>query len=140
MTIAIKDEQIVKRDEKGRLRITKERREALLAEYDQGGMTGAAFARWAGIPYATFMTWLHKRRKATEPVVEKEARQAVTLEWVEAVVEKSAEVPKQLPKRETAAKSGMALVVEGPGVRLELSEERHVLWAAKLLRHLGEVC
>ena len=29
------------------------------------------------------------------------------------------------------------MIVQGAsGVRLELSEERHVLWAAKLLRHL----
>jgi hypothetical protein len=141
MTTPINDGQIVKQDSKGRLRITKERRESLLAEYDQGGMTGAAFARWAGVPYATFMTWLTKRRKAAKPSVKTEQR-TQALEWVEAVVEKSTEAPVKEPKKEPALiKSGAALVVEAPGgIRLELSEEKHVLWAAKLLRHLGEVC
>ncbi len=141
MAIPIKDGQIVKRDEKGRLRITKEQREALLVEYDQGGMTGVAFARWAGIPYGTFMTWVYKRRKEVKPV-EKKQGQAVSVEWVEAVVDNPAEVPLLKERnKEPALKMNTALVVEGPGgVRLELSEERHVLWAAKLLRHLGELC
>jgi hypothetical protein len=121
--------------------MTKERREALLAQYDQGGMTGAAFARWAGVPYATFMTWLQKRRKAGKPCVKTE-QQTGALEWVEAVVEKSTETPlRKEPKKEPALKMGAALIVEGPGgIRLELLEERHVLWAAKLLRHWGELC
>ena len=39
-----------------------ERREALLAEFDRSGQSGAAFARWAGIKYPTFASWLYQRR------------------------------------------------------------------------------
>ena len=145
MTIPIKDGQIIKQDSMGRKRITKEQREALLAEYDQSGMTCAAFTRWAGIPYGTFITWVHKRRRqAGNPAVAgKKEGQAAVVEWVEAVVEKSPEEPVKKPdlRKESALKVGTALVVEGPGgIRMELNEERHVLWTAKLLRHMGGIC
>jgi hypothetical protein len=40
-------------------------------------------------------------------------------------------------KTSNANPTATVMIVQGPGgVRLELSEERHVLWAAKLLRHL----
>lgn len=54
---AMRDGEILKVDEKGRIRIPRERREALLAEFDRSGMTGSAFAQWAGIKYPTFAAW-----------------------------------------------------------------------------------
>ena len=39
------------------------RREAMLAEYDRSGMTGAQFARFDGVRYSRLMYWLQKRRK-----------------------------------------------------------------------------
>src|ERR1700722_15641595 len=55
---------IIKQDSRGRLRTTPERRQALLAEFDQTAMTGRKFAAWAGIKYSTFSNWLGTRRKA----------------------------------------------------------------------------
>ncbi len=44
---------------------------------------------------------------------------------------------KATAKKSDANPNATVMIVQGPsGVRLELSEERHVLWAAKLLRHL----
>ena len=44
---------------------------------------------------------------------------------------------KATAKKSDANLNATVMIVQGPGgVRLELSEERHVLWAAKLLRHL----
>ena len=56
-------EGIIKQDSRGRMRTTRERREALLSEYDRSAMTGRKFAKWAGIKYTTFANWLQQRRK-----------------------------------------------------------------------------
>jgi hypothetical protein len=45
---------------------SRERREALLAEYDRGGMSAKGFAEWAGIKYTTFAWWLQERRRGRE--------------------------------------------------------------------------
>ena len=55
--------EILKVDEVGRVRTPPEKREAMLAEYDRSGMTGAQFARFVGVRYSTLMYWLQKRRK-----------------------------------------------------------------------------
>jgi hypothetical protein len=125
-------DQIVKVDRIGRIKTPRERREALLAEFDRSGMSGQQFAKWAGIKYGTFITWVQKRRRKS--VVAATADKSETkdeVRWVEAVMEK-ATVTK--PGSTTAA--GAMIVHGAGGLRLELSEERHVLWAAKLLRHL----
>jgi transposase len=133
MTSTMGPDQIVKVDRMGRIKTPRERREALLAEFDHSGMSGQQFAKWAGIKYGTFITWVQKRRGKGAPGQAEDKPAAVGMKsevrWVEAVMEKA-----------TAKKSdanATVMIVHGPGeVRLELSEERHVLWAAKLLRHL----
>ncbi len=64
-----------------RVRTGRERREALLAEFDRGGLSGARFARMAGIKYQTFAGWLRQRR---DRAAETKRRKPVT--WVEAAV------------------------------------------------------
>ncbi|HMO52789.1 MAG TPA: hypothetical protein PKE26_16700 [Kiritimatiellia bacterium] len=54
--------KILKTDTQGRIRTPAQDREALLALYDQGAMSGAAFARTYGLRYSTFMGWIRKRR------------------------------------------------------------------------------
>ncbi len=128
-------DQIVKVDRIGRIKTPRERREALLAEFDRSGMSGQQFAKWAGIKYGTFITWVQKRRRkgaagqADAKLVPNGAKAEV--QWVEAVLEKAT------AKKSEANSNATVMIVQGPGgIRLELSEERHVLWAAKLLRHL----
>ena len=135
MTSTMGQDQIVKVDRIGRIKTPRERREALLAEFDQSGMSGQQFAKWAGIKYGTFITWVQKRRRkgvpgnADDKPVPTGAKSEVL--WVEAVMEKAT------AKKSDANLNATVMIVQGPGgVRLELSEERHVLWAAKLLRHL----
>jgi transposase len=133
MTTTIGADQIVKVDRIGRIKTPRERREVLLAEFDRSGMSGQQFAKWAGIKYGTFITWVQKRRKATTPSAEDKpipAGSKSEVRWVEAVMEKAA------LKKSTESGSDTLIVQGASGVRLELSEERHVLWAAKLLRHL----
>ncbi|MCS6242557.1 MAG: hypothetical protein H2172_01660 [Opitutus sp.] len=54
-----------KRDTKGRRITPKQRREELLNEYEQSGLTQAAFARRAGVNYPTFASWVQGRRERT---------------------------------------------------------------------------
>jgi hypothetical protein len=75
----------------------RERREAVLEEYDRSGMSGVKFAKYVGIKYLTLAYWLQSRRRHrqrekslviadvdTEPGRRNGA-------WVEAVVENSSE-------------------------------------------------
>jgi transposase len=135
MTSTMGPDQIVKVDRIGRIKTPRERREALLVEFDRSGMSGQQFAKWAGIKYGTFITWVQKRRrKSGVTVTEDKLAVAGTkdqVRWVEAVMEKATS------EKPNATSTAGVMIVQGPGgVRLELSEERHVLWAAKLLRHL----
>ncbi len=56
LTIAPVDGQILKRDSAGWVRTPRGRREAILKELDQSGMSGQKFAKWAGIKYTTFVS------------------------------------------------------------------------------------
>ena len=64
MTSIVGEAEVLKIDERGRVRVPVERREALLDEFEKSGMSGAKFARLAGIKYATFANWTQARRKA----------------------------------------------------------------------------
>ena len=124
---------LIKHDTRGRLRTTRERREALLAEYDRSAMTGRKFAKWAGIKYSTFANWLQARRKlGCRELAAPVAEPTTGTRWLEAVVDGS-------PQKEPAKVKSAKLIVHGPGgVRLELSDEKQVPWAARLLRELTE--
>ena len=56
--------QILKVDSRERVRTSKQRREAILDEFERSGLSGAAFAKLHGIKYSTFASWSLKRRKA----------------------------------------------------------------------------
>jgi transposase-like protein len=55
--------EVLKQDARGRVRVSAERREALLDEFERSGSSGAKCARLAGVKYATFANWVQKRRK-----------------------------------------------------------------------------
>ena len=131
-TIAPVDGQILKRDSAGRVKTPRERREAIMKEFDQSGMSGQKFAKWAGIKYTTFANWLQQRRKHRQAQTPSGAEGTDEVRWVEARVGGRSQ-------RKTEGKSATtALIVHGPGgVRIEIQEEKHVEWAAKLLRHLS---
>ena len=155
MTTSIPDGTILKRDRLGRITTPRERRETLLKEFDQSGMSGAQFAQWAGIKYPTFASWVQQRREQAERrqkehpeksapvavarIAEKPKAVSTTtgaVQWVEAMEMAQSNATKDAP-----CDSRGAMVVQGPrGVRLELHEERHVLWAVKLLRQLEKPC
>lgn len=57
--------EVFKQDRLGRVRVSAQRRRALLEEFDASSMSAAEFARWAGLKYQTFATWARKHRKAS---------------------------------------------------------------------------
>src|ERR1700732_2749946 len=86
-------EQILSQDARGRVLVSRERRESLLEEYDHSGMIGVKFAQYVGIKYSTLASWLQKRRRRRD-------REKLLLEagtnpkasksnggWIEAVLE-----------------------------------------------------
>ena len=48
------DGRILKTDSKGRVRMSADRRESLLDEFERSGLTAAKFSELAGINYQTF--------------------------------------------------------------------------------------
>jgi transposase len=107
----------------------------LLAQFDQSGMSGPQFAKQAGIKYTTFANWLQKRRRQRNkitPASTSSPGSRSKVSWLEAVVDGSRQ--KEPPKLATAT-----LVVHvSAGMRLELSDGKHVKLAAQLLRELGQ--
>jgi hypothetical protein len=93
-------------------------REALLDAFEEGGMSGAAFARLHGIRYTTFASWRRARRlrhQAPEPT--EVGFQEITLE--------------------SEQKSGPALMVELPGGgRFKLERADQLPMAKAFLRYL----
>ena len=125
MTVMEPGSEILKVDEVGRVRMPPEKREAMLAEYDRSGMTGAQFARFVGVRYSTLMYWLQKRRKETGQGEEAAPSGNDHPRWLEARVEG------EVPKSEN-------LVVEmSAGIRMLVGNRTQAALAGELLRAMG---
>ena len=112
--------ELLRQDTAGRVRTSKERRALLLAEFDRSGVSGARFAKMAGIKYQTFANWLHVRRRQA-PGGSRKAKGRKTVTWVEAVVPATASLRVELPG----------------GAWLEVSSAAQARTAAMLLRALA---
>ena len=125
MTVMEAGSEILKVDEVGRVRTPPEKREAMLAEYDRSGMTGAQFARFVGVRYSTLMYWLQKRRKAAEHGEHVAAPRPDHPRWLEARVAREAAKPENV------------VVEMGGGVRLLVGSRVQAALAGELLRAMG---
>ncbi len=114
-------------DRRGRVRVSAERRQELLAQFDKGDMTAAQFAAFAGINYQTLCGWLQRRRAAGRQPIPAEPK---TLEWVEAVVETG-------ERRAVGSGSGVLVVQLRGGARMEIGDPLSAALAAEVLRNLG---
>lgn len=56
------NEVILKADRRGRLRYTKEQKQALVEAYESSGLSGPRFASLHGVNYQTLVSWLKKHR------------------------------------------------------------------------------
>jgi hypothetical protein len=131
-------DHILRKDTRGRVVVTAERRTGLLAQFDQSGISGIQFAKLAGVKYSTLAYWLQQRRKK-----QKGAAQATPprgepgpeVRWLEAVME-SGSKPADEEVRKTEA-----LVMHGPGgVWWKVEREGQARLTAEVLRHLGVAC
>lgn len=123
-------EQVLKTDILGRVKTPKERREALLDEFEKSGLTGQKFAAVVGIKYQTFATWAQKRRRqrGAYPAM-KGPKQ---LRWLEAMVEE---------RQSGGDKNPLPLVLELlGGTEVQISDAKQAGLAAVLLRALEKPC
>src|SRR6184192_2792841 len=82
--------EILPTDSRGRVRVSRERREQLLDEFEQCGMTGAQFAKTVGLKYQTFAFWRQQRQKRKPALASPAAPQkATTVEWLETIIDKA---------------------------------------------------
>ena len=121
---------IFKQDTKGRIRVPKARREAVLDEYERSGGSAAQFAKYVGIKYSTLAGWIQKRRKNSLLKQGEGAEEwsGANGRWVEAVVEKGVE-----PK---AQESSLRIYFTA-GAYCQISNAREAGLAAELLGRLG---
>ena len=84
------DGVVLRADAKGRVVVTRDRRAALLEEFSKSGMSGAQFAKWAGVKYSTFAYWVQQRRKEQRRKeggpTESRGEPGPDVRWLEAVV------------------------------------------------------
>ncbi len=126
------EEQILKVDKRGRVRVSRQQRGELLAEYDRGSMSAAAFADWAGIKYPMFAWWLQERRKEERRLGKVEKR-VEALSWVEAVVDNGGA---SNPSAGQRSELGLVIALPG-GARMEVGDRVGAGLAAEVLRQLG---
>lgn len=117
--------ELLRLDTRGRVRTGRERREMLLAEFDRSGVSGARFARMAGINYQTFCGWLHVRRR--EAAGKPASPRSKPVKWLEAAVTGSA----------APAPAGPLRVQLPGGAWMELGSPGELRAAAQLLLELG---
>jgi hypothetical protein len=117
----------LKQDSRGRVRVSRERREALLAEFDRSGLSGLKFAELVGMKYGTFATWVQRRRKEQATAADSPGQgSSGPVRLFEAIVE---------PRAETALPlAGEGLLIELPGgSRVRVGSPRQLPMAAELI-------
>jgi len=137
-TGALEPSDILKRDKLGRVWRKRERREALVDEFERSGMSGAQFARLTGLNYSSFQNWVQRRRKgrvagASEPGP---VAGAGSVRLFEAVVESGKE-PIRPPALPAASMSGLVIELAGGG-RMKVESPVQLRMAAELLAMIAQ--
>ena len=119
-------------DELGRVRAPCAQREAILDPFDASGMSGTAFAAYAGVKYPTFANWVQQRRrervKMDGSADSTSERGAGAARWIEVVTGALAPLPL----------APVAVHLPG-GARIELRDVGGVALAAELIGKLAGV-
>jgi hypothetical protein len=135
MTSTKDETNALRSDTRGRVRTPVERREELLDEFERSGVSVMAFAKMAGINYATFANWRQKRRKeggrraglAENAAANDNAVQATRpMRLFEALVERGSSAGARSAGLTIELPGGARLVMESP-VQLRLAAELLVL-------------
>jgi transposase-like protein len=118
-------QQLLKTDTRGRVRTPRQRREALLDEYERSGTSASQFAKLSGVNYQTFAGWVQQRRRQRS-VAGVQTVGAPRL--LEALVE---------GRHFVGGSQGLRVELPG-GARMELTERSQAALAAALLRELAQ--
>ena len=130
MTFTNHDETLMSQDGRGRVLVPKERREALLDEFERSGLSGVKFARLAGIKYPTFASWASKRREARRASgMESGGVAQGSVGFVEAELDRAAPGVR-------VGGGGLAIELPG-GARVQVQSPLQLQMAAELLRLLA---
>ena len=118
--------EVLKQDTRGRVRVSAERREGLLAEFEQSGLSGAKFARMVGVKYATFANWVAQRRQRRTGASEGDGRASGDrpIRLLEAVMESGTS--------RFSTVEGLAVELPG-GSRVEVGSPVQLAMAAELV-------
>jgi hypothetical protein len=81
--------ELIKTDTRGRMRITPERRQQLLAEFDRSGLSAPKFATLTGIKYQTLAAWLQRRKKQGVISPATPTKSSPAVQWLETVIEQA---------------------------------------------------
>ena len=127
-------QRILKSDALGRVSTSREQREVLLDEFERSGLKGTQFARTAGVKYATFASWIQKRRHTRGEYESRDRSDALRL--VEAVVAAEPAVPS---KSEAALEQALEVLLPG-GAKMLIAGVHQVAVAAKLIQALARSC
>jgi hypothetical protein len=129
--------ELMKVDRRGHVRVSAQRREMLLDEFERCGVSVAEFASQIGVKYTTFAHWRQRRERSRAadgemaspvPVALLPAGAKQATRWVEAVVEANGN---------SGTARGAALKIALPGgAQLEVSEAAQMKLTAELLRAL----
>jgi hypothetical protein len=115
MTSTQPKEVILKTDTRGRVFTPVARREKLLDEFEQSGLSGAKFAQLTGLKYSTFAIWAQRRRRQRGTTVPPSQKvPSPPAQWLEAVVEQAAQREGSPPVRVRLA-SGAWVELEHAG-------------------------
>jgi hypothetical protein len=127
--------ELMKVDKRGYVRVPRERREALLDEFERCGVSAAQFAAHIGVKYNTFAHWrqMREQKRATggdsvalAPAALMQPGSRSGMSWMEAVVESGVE---------SESKPALRIALPG-GAHLEIASAGDVKLAAELLKAL----
>jgi len=121
-------EQVLKTDAVGRMHTPRERRERILDEFEQSGLSGAEFSKLVGIKYQTFANWASKRRRERVqcPTSAGDVSTVAKVRWLEAV-----------PGKSEASHPGVLTIHLPGGACIQASDSKQVALAAHLVRLLA---
>ena len=141
MTSTRRELEVLKQDARGRVRISAQRREALLDEFEKSGASGMKFARLVGIKYSTFANWVKERRSkraAAKPSASEASEvdgavvNAGAVRLFEALLDGTTRAP-------AAATIAEGLMIELPGgSRMRIESPVQLEMAAELLTMIAQ--
>ena len=120
--------EILPTDRRGRVRVTRDRRDQLLNEFEKSQLSAAQFAQVTGLKYSTFAAWVNKRRRrrATQPPELPAPARDSAVHWLETVIDG--------PQGSLPASTSALKVRLPSGATMEITQASQADLAAAFLR------